>query len=97
MRRDLTGLSGHLCPQGLKEFKVHVLKPSLLEDPLQQYLSGTSGVGLCWEHLHQRVLLFDGPSSPARRICGVHALLAIDTAVSKGWIEKDSVLVPDAA
>lgn len=67
------------------------------KDKAQQYITGHSGRGKRWADIHLKELKLPSVNHPARRLCGFHAMLAIRHAEVKGWIEKGSVVVPDAA
>lgn len=77
--------------------QVHVLYRPFLEDTLQQYLSGNAGKGLTWRDIHGKNLTLPDLKHPSRRLCGLHAALAIQYAEVQGWIDEGSVVVPDTA
>ena len=74
----------------------------LLTSETEKYISGNKGARASkkWSDIHQKPLVLPSQRQgiPARRLCGLHAVSAIDTARANGWIGADAqVQVPDAA
>ena len=77
-----------------------MLCDQLLTSKTEQYISGNKGVSKRWRDVHQQPLVLPSQRQgmPARRLCGIHASAAIDTALAHGWIgAEEQVQVPDAA
>ncbi len=69
--------------------QVHVLSPHLL-DPKgrEQYVAGHAGKGTKWRDIHGTLLHLPMTARPARRLCGLHAMLATQEADTKGWFSE---------
>lgn len=77
-----------------------MLCDQLLISKTEQYISGDKGISKTWRDIHQQPLALPSQRQgmPARRLCGLHATAAIDTALANGWISaEENVQVPDAA
>lgn len=66
-----------------------MLNPQLL-DPKgrEQYITGHAGKGTKWRDIDKTLLHSPPVARPARRICGLHAALAVQEADSKGWFDE---------
>ena len=70
--------------------QVHVLNPRLLDPKgLEQYITGHAGKGTKWIDINKTLLHLPPVARPARRICGLHAILAVHEADSKGWFDEE--------
>jgi len=73
----------------MQPYKVLVLNPKLLQGR-EQHIA----IHLCttkWADVHGKVLLFgagEDEPKPMRRVCGLHALLAIQHAKEEGWLKE---------
>jgi hypothetical protein len=76
--------------------QVHVLNPNLLKTGRQQSITGHDGKGKTWREIHKRMMPWRNNNRPSRRLCGLHALLAIKMAEVLGWLDKGSLAVPAA-
>lgn len=79
-----------IIPEGPDVFRVHVLNPRLLDPKgLGQYITGHAGRGRRWDDIDKTLLHLPPVARPARRICGLHAILAVQEADSKGWFDEE--------
>lgn len=91
MRQSI--LWGHICfiigPICYHWLQVRVLSPHLL-DPKgrEQYVAGHAGKGTKWRDIEGTHLHLPMTARPARRLCGLHAMLAIQEADIKGWFSE---------
>ena len=70
--------------------QVHVLNPRLLDPKgLEQYVTGHAGQDTKWRDISKALLHLPLVARPARRICGLHAILAVLEAESKGWYDEE--------
>lgn len=78
-----------LCPICDHWLQIHVLSPHLL-DPKgrEQYVAGHDGKGTKWRDIDGTLLQLPMTARPARRLCGLHAMLAIQEAETKGWFDE---------
>ncbi|DBA95782.1 TPA: hypothetical protein ACH3X1_001335 [Trebouxia sp. C0004] len=78
-----------IVPEGPDAFRVHVLNPHLL-DPKgrEQYVTGHTGKGTTWRDVNNTLLHLPPIAHPARRLCGLHATLAVQEADTKGWFDE---------
>lgn len=73
----------------MQPYKVLVLCPGLLNSPRQQLIADH----LCsvkWADVQGKLLWFgagEDEAKPLRRVCGLHAMLAIRHAQSEGWLD----------
>jgi len=77
-----------IIPQSSTNFLIYVLNPDLLKEGTQQWISGhdKTNLGQKWSDVHDTQLhLPPGGKAPARRLCGLHAALAINRAKGNGW------------
>ncbi|DBB03169.1 TPA: hypothetical protein ACH3X1_013337 [Trebouxia sp. C0004] len=89
-----------IIPEGSELFRVHVLNPHLLDlRGLEQYISGHAGRGTKWKDIDKTHLHLPPLAHPARRMCGLHAMLAVQEADSKGWFdgEHEAPMVSEAS
>ncbi len=87
MHRVLPQAGGHLMFYCLQ---VHVLNPQLLDPKgVAQYITGHAGKGTQWKDIDKTLLHLPPVARPARRICGLHATLAVQEADSKGWFDEE--------
>ena len=67
-----------------------MLNPRLLNPKgLEQYITGHAGRGRRWDDIDKTLLHLPPVARPARRICGLHAILAVQEADSKGWFDEE--------
>ena len=78
-----------LPPRYYHRLQVHVLNPHLL-DPKgrEQYVTGHTGKGATWRGVNNTLLHLPPIAHPARRLCGLHATLAVQEADTKGWFDE---------
>ena len=76
-------------PRLLLRLQVHVLNPHLL-DPKgrEQYVTGHTGKGTTWRDVNNTLLHLPPIAHLARRLCGLHATLAVQEADTKGWFDE---------
>lgn len=69
--------------------QVLVLNPQLLTNAQQQRITTHLQCSTKWADVHGKVLRFgagEGEAKPLRRVCGLHAMLAISHAKDQGWL-----------
>ena len=72
---------------------------ALLTNKTEQYISGNKSISKRWRDVQQQPLVLPSQCQgmPARRLCGIHASAAIETALAHGWIgAEEQVQVPAA-
>ena len=66
-----------------------MLNPHLLDSKgLEQYITGHAGKATKWGDINKTLLHLPPVNRPARRICGLHAILAVQEAEDKGWFDE---------
>ncbi len=83
-------VDARFCPPRYYHWlQVHVLNPQLL-DPKgrEQYITGHGGKGTSWRAVDNTLLHLPTIAHPARRLCGLHATLAVQEADMKGWFDE---------
>lgn len=73
--------------------QIQVLNPEFLQGT-QQYIDGSQGKGRRWCEISNTFMRFPALARPARRLCALHAQLAIENAEIKGWVTEGYLQVP---
>ena len=55
----------------------------------EQYITGRAGKGKRWKEIDKTHLYLAPVARPARRICCLHATLAVQETDSKGWFDEE--------
>ncbi|KAK9804580.1 hypothetical protein WJX73_002485 [Symbiochloris irregularis] len=81
-----------LFPQEDGTIQIHVLYDRFLNSRTEQYITGNKGASMKWSDIHLKPLVLPSErhGSPAKRLCGIQASTAIDTARASGWISADA-------
>ena len=76
-----------------------MLNPQLLDSKgHEQHITGHAGKGTKWTDINKTLLHLPPVAPFARRICCLHAVLAVQEAENKGWFdEREAPAVTDAS
>ena len=99
--RFLASIAVLVCEKSISKtvtllMQIQVLNPEFLQNPVQQYIDGSHGKGRRWCEINNSFMPFPSLARPARRLCALHAQLAIENAEGKGWITEGYLQVSEA-